>query len=110
MKTTLIATLIALAAAPAFAGEGNGEPFPLHVQGVTTRLTAGAASSQNPFPYSAAATSVTLTPGVVGSSQNPFPYAAPAQQLTLVPTGAPVTAVAQRAARPSAAAIPSTGG
>jgi len=84
MKTTLLVSLLALAAAPAFAAEGNGEPFPLHVRGVTTTLRPGVAgSNQNPFPYSAPGTSTTMTRGVVGSNQNPYPYTAPAQQLTL---------------------------
>ena len=110
MKITLLATMIALAAAPAFAGEGNGEPFPLVVQGVTTRLTAGpVGSSQNPFPYGAAGTPVTMTRGIAGSSQNPFPWSAPGQRLTLISPTAPATAMAQHGAHPSGAA-PSTGG
>ena len=52
MKITLIAaTLFSLAALPAFAGEGNGDPFPLRTPGVTTSTqlqTADVGSAQYP--------------------------------------------------------------
>lgn len=75
MKTALFLTALTLLAAPAVAGEGNGEPFPLNLPPISTTMTAGrVGTSQNPFPYYAATTSSQMTAGVVGSSQNPFPY------------------------------------
>lgn len=73
MKTALIATTLALLAAPAFAGEGNGEPFPLNLPGVTTTWTLGKPVSQNPFPYVAKNSTSTWTAGK-NASANPFPY------------------------------------
>ena len=72
---TLLATPALVA--PATAGEGNGNPFPLTTNGINTTMTAGKiGSSQNPFPYTAAGTTTTWVAGKVGSSQNPFPYTA----------------------------------
>ena len=51
MKTILFATaaLFAVNAVPALAGEGNGDPFAFHANGITTQLRAGTAGSmQNP--------------------------------------------------------------
>ncbi len=76
MKTTLFVTALTLLAAPAMAGEGNGEPFPLILPPIATTMTAGTVgSSQNPFPYYAAPTTSKMTMGTVGTAQNPFPYA-----------------------------------
>jgi len=76
MRTILLATALAVLAAPAFAeGEGNGEPYALILPPISTTMTAGkVGSSQNPFPYSAASTGTTMTAGKAGSSQNPFPF------------------------------------
>lgn len=77
MKTYLLATVLALAAVPAVAGEGNGEPYALNLPAISTTMVAGTVgSSQNPFPYTARGSNVHLTAGRVGSSQNPFPFAA----------------------------------
>lgn len=64
MKTTLLAAALALtfAAAPAFAGEGNGDPFPNNAGTLVTVMTnppaqvvdAGAAA-QTPRDYPATA-------------------------------------------------------
>lgn len=76
MKIALFLTALTLLAAPAVAGEGNGEPFPLNLPPISTTMTAGrVGTSQNPFPYAAAAVTSSMTAGTVGSSQNPFPYA-----------------------------------
>lgn len=40
MKTTLFVTALTFLAAPAFAGEGNGEPFPLILPPISTTVTA----------------------------------------------------------------------
>jgi hypothetical protein len=80
MKNSLFAIAFAVLAAPvlvapASAGEGNGNPFPLTTNGINTTMTAGkAGSSQNPFPYTAAGQTTKWVAGKVGSTQNPFPY------------------------------------
>ena len=82
MKTATFAIALAVLAAPALvapaiAGEGQGDPFPLTTNGINTTMTAGkVGSSQNPFPYTAAGTTTTWVAGKVGSSQNPFPFTA----------------------------------
>lgn len=83
MKIASLAITLAFLAAPALvapanAGEGQGEPFPLTTSGKTTATwTAGTVgSADNPFPYSAAASSTQWTSGPVGSADNPFPYVA----------------------------------
>lgn len=102
MKTALFLTALTLLAAPAVAGEGNGEPFPLNLPPISTTMTAGrVGTSQNPFPYYAATTSSQMTAGVVGSSQNPFPYGVAGTARSFDPaTAAPdQTAVAMAAAQ-----------
>lgn len=80
MKNSLFAIAFAVVAAPvlvapAIAGEGNGNPFPLTTNGINTTMTAGkVGSSQNPFPYTAAGQSTRWVAGKAGSAQNPFPY------------------------------------
>ncbi len=65
MKTTYLIPALLIGslslAAPALAGEGNGDPFAFRANGVTTQLRAGAVGSiQNPFPFAA--------PGTPGST------------------------------------------
>ncbi|HEY0204874.1 MAG TPA: hypothetical protein VGC15_12080 [Acetobacteraceae bacterium] len=92
MKTASLAITLAFLAAPALvapanAGEGQGDPFALTTGGkTTTTWTAGKiGSSQNPFPYSAAASSMQWKAGPVGSSQNPFPYTASGTTYSMAP-------------------------
>jgi hypothetical protein len=54
MKTLIAAAALSLMAGAAFAGEGNGDPFPFRVAGPTTYLNnykQAAPASQNPFPF-----------------------------------------------------------
>jgi len=80
MKKSFLAIAFAVLAAPALvapasAGEGNGNPFPMTTNGINTTMTAGkVGSSQNPFPYTAAGQTTKWVAGKVGSAQNPFPY------------------------------------
>lgn len=83
MKTAILLAMLALTTAPAFAGEGNGDPFPLRTPGVTTRLIAGKpGASQNPFPYAAATTQADLARVPDVGSERALDYAdtAPAAQ------------------------------
>ncbi len=76
MRTTLFVTVLTLLAAPAFAGEGNGEPFPLIMPPLSTTVFTGtAASGRNPSTYYAAPTTSNMTMGTAGAAQNPSPYA-----------------------------------
>jgi hypothetical protein len=80
MKSSLLVIAFAVLSAPAFvapasAGEGNGNPFPLTTNGINTTMIAGkVGSNQNPFPYTAAGQTTKWVAGKVGSNQNPFPY------------------------------------
>ena len=100
MKITLFVTALTLLAAPALAGEGNGEPFPLILPPIATTMTAGPiGSNQNPFPYYAATNPSKLTAGTVGSSQNPFPYAVAGTPRSFNPATATPDQTAAAAAR-----------
>ncbi len=119
MKNSLFAIAFAVLAAPvlvapASAGEGSGNPFPLTTNGINTTMTAGkVGSTQNPFPYTAAGQTTKWVAGKVGSTQNPFPYttssttypadpdvdAGPARQMQAAHTAARGIAPAQPAVR-----------
>ena len=101
MRTILFASAAVFFATTglAFAGEGNGEPFPGPDFAVTTRTSDAhlAMKNQDPFSYAAGGTTMTLGGSytqAASKNQDPFPFAAAP---TVIGQPGP-SALAQRAA------------
>ena len=113
MRSLLLATaaLFGLAHA-AYAGEGNGEPFPGPDASVTTNVGTPvyAHKDQDPFQYrvTGPATSMGGYKPLANKSQDPYPFRVPDQVVTLhAPVTGPVSGTAttsngQGGARPMA--------